>query len=63
MVFTSRTDLDMTEVVEHYDGPSVMEADLKSDKHGLRLTVIRKRLLPAQKLVVPLVELAHNIQI
>jgi hypothetical protein len=40
-----------------------MEADLKSDKHGLGLAVIRKRLLPAQKLVVLLVELAHNILI
>jgi hypothetical protein len=51
----------MTGVVEHYDGRAGMEADLKSDKHGLGLAVIRKRLLPAQKLVVLLVELAHNI--
>jgi hypothetical protein len=63
VVFTSRTDLTMTGVVEHYDGRAGMEADLKSDKHGLGLAVIRKRLLPAQMLVVLLVELAHNILI
>ena len=63
VVFTSRTDLTMTGVVEHYDGRAGMEADVKSDKHGLGLAVIRKRLLPAQKLVVLLVELAHNILI
>ena len=61
VVFTSRTDLTMTGVVEHYDGRAGMEADLKSDKHGLGLAVIRKHLLPAQKLVVLLVQLAHNI--
>jgi hypothetical protein len=61
VVFSSRTDLPMTGVVEHYDGRAGMEADLKSDKHGLGLAVIRKRLLPAQKMVVLLVQLAHNI--
>src|SRR5512142_2433586 len=61
VVFTSRPDLDMMGVVEHYDGRAGMEADLKSDKHGLGLAIIRKHLLPAQKLVVLLVELAHNI--
>ncbi len=61
VVFTSRTDLTMRGVVEHYDGRAGMEADLKSDKQGLGLAVIRKRLLPAQKLVVLLVQLAHNI--
>jgi hypothetical protein len=63
VVFTSRTDLTMTGVVEHYDGRAGMEADLKGDKHGLGLAVIRKQRLPAQKLVVLLVELAHNILI
>lgn len=63
VVFTSRTDLSLTGVVEHYDGRAGIEADLKSDKHGLGLAIIRKRLLPAQKLVVLLVELAHNILI
>ena len=52
VVFTSRTDLTMTGVVAHYDGRAGMEADLKSDKQGLGLAVIRKRLLPAQKMVV-----------
>jgi hypothetical protein len=41
VVFTSRTDLTMTGVVEHYDGRAGMEADLKSDKHGLGLAMIR----------------------
>ncbi len=48
VVFSSRTDLTMTGVVAHYDGRAGMEADLKSDKHGLGLAVIRKRLLPAR---------------
>jgi hypothetical protein len=61
VVFTSRTDLDMMGVVEHYDGRAGMEADLKRDKHGLGLAVIRQHLLPAQKMVVLLVELAHNL--
>ncbi len=38
----------MTGEVEHYDGRAGMEADLKSDKHGLGLAVIRKHLLPAR---------------
>ncbi len=41
VVFTSRTDLSMREVVEHYDGRAGMEADLKGDKQGLALAVIR----------------------
>ena len=61
VVFTSRTDLTMTGVVEHYDGRAGMEADLKSDKHGLGLAMIRKQRLPAQMIVVLLVQLAHNI--
>jgi hypothetical protein len=61
VVFTSRTDLTMTGVVEHYDGRAGMEADLGSDKQGLGLAVIRKHLLPAQQLVVLLVQLAHNL--
>lgn len=48
VVFTSRTDLRMTGVVEHYDGRAGMEAALKSAKHGLGLAVIRKHLLPAR---------------
>ncbi|HEX9134515.1 MAG TPA: hypothetical protein VF844_19680 [Ktedonobacteraceae bacterium] len=61
VVFTSRTDLSMTGVVEHYDGRAGMEADLKSDKHGLALAGIRKQRLPAQKMVVLLIQLAHNV--
>ena len=63
VVFTSRTDLSLTGVLEHYDGRAGMEADLKSDQHGLGLAVIRNHLLPAQKLVVLLVELAHTVLI
>jgi hypothetical protein len=63
VVFTSRTDLSMMGVVEHYDGRAGMEADLKSDKHGLALAVIRKQRLPAQQMVVLLIQLAHNVLI
>ena len=48
VVFTSRTDLAMTGVVEHYDGRASMVADRKYDKHGLALAVIRKQRLPAR---------------
>ncbi len=61
VVFTSRTDLSMTEVVDHYDGRAGMEADLKGDKRGLGLGVIRKRRLAAQQVVVLLMQLAHNV--
>ena len=61
VVFTSRTDLSMMGVVEQYDGRAGMEADLKSDKHGLALAVIRKQRSPAQKMVVLLIQLAHNV--
>lgn len=49
--------------MEHYDGRAGMEADLKSDKHGLRLAVIRKQRLPAQKMVVLLIQVAHTVLI
>src|SRR3990170_3611509 len=38
-----------------------MEADLKSDKRGLGLGVLRKHKLPAQQMVVLLGQLAHNV--
>jgi hypothetical protein len=38
----------MMGVVEQYDGRAGREADLKSDKHGLGLAIIRKHLLPAR---------------
>ena len=63
VLFTSRTDLSMIELVEHYDGRAGMEADLKSDKRGLGLATIRKRSLPAQKMVILLMQLAHNVLI
>ncbi len=38
-----------------------MEADLKTDKRGLALAVIRKRRLAVQKLVVLLIGVAHHL--
>jgi hypothetical protein len=63
VLFTSRTELGMNAAVDHYDGRAGMEADLKGDKHGLGLAVLRKHKLAAQKLVVLLIELAHNVLI
>lgn len=61
VLFTSLIQRTMQTVVTDYDGRAGMEADLKSDKHGLALAVIRKRRLGAQTIVVLLVELAHNV--
>jgi hypothetical protein len=61
VLFTSLVQWTMQAVVTHYDGRAGMEADLKSDKRGLALAVLRKRLLVAQTVVVLLVELAHNV--
>jgi len=61
VVFTSRTELSMQEVVDHYDGRAGMEADLKGDKQGLGLATIRKHRLSAQKIVILLMQLAHNV--
>ena len=63
VLFTSLLQRTMQMVVTDYDGRAGMEADLKSDKHGLALAVIRKRRLVAQTVVVLLVELAHNVLI
>jgi hypothetical protein len=61
VVFTSRSELPMTQVVDHYDGRAGIEAELKGDKQGLGLATIRKQRLPAQMLVVLLMQLAHNV--
>ncbi len=61
VVFSTHLDLPMREVVSRYDGRAGVEADLKSDKRGLALAVIRKRRLAAQRLVVLLTQLAHNV--
>lgn len=50
----------MRQVVDHYDGQAGIEADLKGDKQGLGLATIRKHRLPAQMMVVLLMQLAHN---
>jgi len=63
VLFTTRTELGMLAVVDHYDGRAGIEADLKGDKRGLGLAVIRKRRLAAQMLVVLLMQLAHNVLI
>jgi hypothetical protein len=61
VLFTSRRDLGMQAVVEHYDARAGMEADLKGDKRGLGLGVLRKQKLAAQRLVVLLGQWAHNV--
>ena len=61
LLFSSRTALGMHATVAHYDDRAGMEADLKSDKRGLGLGVLRKQKLAAQKLVVLLSQWAHNV--
>ncbi len=63
VLFTSRRELGMQATVAHYDDRAAMEADLKNDKRGLGLGVLRKRKLTAQRLVVLLGQLAHNVLI
>ena len=63
VLFTTRTELGIRAVVDHYDGRAGIEADLKGDKRGLGLAVIRKHRLAAQRLVVLLMQLAHNVLI
>ncbi len=63
VLFSSRADLDMPATVAHYDDRAGIEADLKSDKRGLGLASLRKHKLPAQKMVILLMELAHNVLI
>ncbi len=59
--FSSRTDLSSTQLLAHYDERAGIEADLKSDKRGLGMAPIRKHCLAAQRLIVLLIDLAHNI--
>lgn len=61
VLFTSLLQRTLQEVVADYDRRAGIEADLKSDKRGLALAVLRKRRLVAQTVVVLLVELAHNV--
>jgi hypothetical protein len=63
VLVTSRVDLPMQAAVDRYDGRAAMEADIKSDKHGLGLGVVRKRKLAAQELLGLLGQLAHNVLI
>lgn len=61
VLFTTRLELTMLEVVERYDERAGMESDLKGDKRGLGLATLRKHKLAAQKIVVLLTGLAHNV--
>src|SRR5919202_967674 len=63
VLVTSRVDLPMPAAVDRYDGRAAMEAEIKSDKHGLGLGVVRKRKLAAQQLLGLLGQLAHNVLI
>jgi hypothetical protein len=63
VLFSSRRESGMQATVAHYDDRAAMEADLKNDKRGLGLGVLRKRKLAAQRLVVLLGQLAHNVLI
>lgn len=63
VVVTSRRELSMQAVVTHYDARAGMEADLKADKYGLGLGKLRKRQLPAQRMLLLLGQLAHNVLI
>jgi hypothetical protein len=61
VLVSSRQDLSMTALVAHSEDRAGMEADLKADKHGLGLAVLRKHKVGAPKMVVLLAELAHNV--
>jgi hypothetical protein len=61
VLFTSRTELGMQELVDHYDARAGMEADIKGDKRGLGLGVLRKQKLAAQQVVVLLGQWAHHV--
>jgi hypothetical protein len=63
VLFSSRADLDLQATIDHYDRRAGMEADLKADKQGLGLAVIRKQRLAAQEVVVLLTGLVHNLLI
>src|SRR3712207_7842828 len=51
----------MSATVNHYDDRAAVEADLKGDKYGLGLGVLRKRKLAAQRVLLLLEQLAHNV--
>jgi hypothetical protein len=61
VLLTSRSDLDMLGTVDHYDDRAAGEADLKGDTDGLGRGVLRKRTLAAQRVLLRLGHLAHNV--
>ena len=63
ILVTSRVELPMQAAVDRDDGRAAMEAEIKGDKHGLGLGLLRKRKLAAQELLGLLGQLAHNVLI
>src|ERR687884_30112 len=63
VLVTSGAELPMPAAVDRYDGRAAMEAEIKSDKHGLGLGVLHKRKLAAQQMLGLLGHLAHNVLI
>jgi hypothetical protein len=61
VLVTTRLEFAAVAVVAHYDGRAAVEADIKGDKRGLGLGVLRKHKLAAQTIVVLLGALAHNV--
>ncbi|HEX2185030.1 MAG TPA: hypothetical protein VHN78_05945 [Chloroflexota bacterium] len=61
VLLTSRPEFGMLGTVDHYDARAAVEADLKGDKYGLGLGVLRKRKLAAQRVLLLLGQLAHNV--
>jgi hypothetical protein len=59
--FSTRTELGPRALFAHYDDRAGMEAEIKGDKRGLGLASIRKHSLAAQRYVVLLIDLAHNV--
>jgi hypothetical protein len=59
--FSSRTEFTGTELIAHYDCRAGIEADLKSDKRGIGMATIRKHQLAAQRVILLLIDLVHNI--
>jgi hypothetical protein len=51
----------MEQTVDHDDARAGIEADLQSDKHGLGLAALRNRKLAAQRSLILLSALAHNV--
>jgi len=51
----------MAQVMDYSDDRASVAADLKRDKHGLGVAMIRKHRLSAQNSIILLMQLAHNV--